>query len=658
MKKLLFLLFPIVAIIIDSCTMAGNVGKLTPTETTTTAPFVRPDLAKYETKYAGEDGVYLFRNLMIEHSGNKEDVGYSFLNKWYFHRVEKYQYVILNTEAEELTTFTLNYLPDNFYITVFYPDETEVHFGAADFLKMKGDFGADQYKFALPKITKGTVVEFGAEETYNAKGGAPLQYDIDLQYLIPCESLNFSFAYPSWWKIQTKKIALNTDFPYETSTDSAHHKIIMSYIAQNVPAFKREPYSPYFRETGPYFEFQIIELLMGQLGMRNRVVWSQISKKIYDDVNKNSLAKNQLIQDIAAELTRNMTDRYDKLDTVISYVKGYEVDNGSDEMNIAKIVKKKRGNSFGLTILAAKLLEKAGILTQLIFIHSAEDGYFDYNYVDYSQLSAIALVATIDNRTYIICPYIEDLPPNLIPDYLQKQPALVIAANSADPFWTTPLGDSSQNQFDEVSDMTIGPNGTIGIREKRTLRGLAAYVMRKEIRRLNYEERRKAVKELIGFTEGEIMLDTFNINNLDHYKEPLLIETEYHVDNQVSITPDEAIFQTGGLLSPLSKVTLKIKPEERINPIKIPYDQIYNRRVTIHFPPSWTITTPISDISFSNIFGSINGKSVIEGDSLVISQNLIMKRSLEPKEKITDLLDLTGRTSKLWIPAIVFGKQQ
>jgi hypothetical protein len=256
MKKLLLLFFPVMAIIIDSCTMAGNVAKLTPTESSPAAPLVMPDVEKYEKTYAGEDGVYLFRDLTIEHSGNLEDVGYSFLNKWYFHRVEKYQYLVLNPDKERLTTFTLSYLPDNFYITVFYPDGSEGHFGGPDFLKMKGDFGEDEYKFALPKIIRGTVVEFGSEITFNAKGGAPLQYDVPLQYSIPCESLNFSFAYPSWWKIQTKKIALNTDIPYDTTTDSAHHKIIMSYNAVNVPAFKEEPYSPYFREAGRYFDFQ------------------------------------------------------------------------------------------------------------------------------------------------------------------------------------------------------------------------------------------------------------------------------------------------------------------------------------------------------------------------------------------------------------------
>src|SRR5947209_4958135 len=63
------------------------------------------DVAAYEKKYGKDDGVYLFHEESIEHSGTT-----AFLDPggtWDFHRVVRHKYIILNPDNQDLTTFEL-----------------------------------------------------------------------------------------------------------------------------------------------------------------------------------------------------------------------------------------------------------------------------------------------------------------------------------------------------------------------------------------------------------------------------------------------------------------------------------------------------------------------------------------------------------------------
>jgi hypothetical protein len=135
----------------------------------------------------------------------------------------------------------------------------------------------------------------------------------------------------------------------------------------------------------------------------------------------------------------------------------------------------------------------------------------------------------------------------------------------------------------------------------------------------------------------------------------LQIKLEYTIDNLVTVTPEEVIFQTGGLFSPSSTGgERKVDTSERRNPIRIYNDEQTNKNITVQYPASWQLSSTLADIQRSNDFGSVEGKYENSPGKLSIRQTRLLKQSSAPKEKFPELLELISRQSKLSIPTIIF----
>jgi hypothetical protein len=303
-----------------------------------------------------------------------------------------------------------------------------------------------------------------------------------------------------------------------------------------------------------------------------------------------------------------------------------------------------KGNDLRLTVLAKAMLNKAGIDAKYLFLHSAEQGYFDETYISPTQISSPALGVKLDNRIYILFPYIK-IPVGYIPEPFQGQKAIAINMDKGGAYtskfsteiWDIPVEVETNNRVEEFTDLSIDEEGHIHATEEKVFYGNLAIKFRELFKNLRGDEQKKDVEKLLAYDEGISELTTFKIENLEEFKKPLKIILEYKLDNLVTLLSDEIIFQTGGLFSPSSGATFKIDSKKRYNPIKIPYDEKVIKKITIHFPETWTPTTPLKDVSFSNIFGEIEGKYTVEKGKILVTQCRSLKRSRAPKERIEEL---------------------
>ena len=128
----------------------------------------------------------------------------------------------------------------------------------------------------------------------------------------------------------------------------------------------------------------------------------------------------------------------------------------------------------------------------------------------------------------------------------------------------------------------------------------------------------------------------------------------YNIYNLVTVTPDEVIFQTGGLFSPSSNVKTKIDTEERVNPIRIYSDEKYIKNISIEFPKNWALTSTLKNLEKENEFGKIKGVYTVNPGNIQVAQERLLLKSHKPKEMIDELLEITGRKSQLYIPTMIF----
>lgn len=609
------------------------------------------DLDHYARKYQDHDAVYLFYEIIMEHTGSRDE---SIFSAWSFHRVRRKRYMILNPSVTNLTTFRINSKPKSLYVRLLYPDGSMLNYGRNDLIREKGVFGGDIWTLIYPAIVKGTIVDIGYEFSASAIYSAPLDHDIPLQFRYPCEKLTVSYAYPDWWEIQIKNLGPNRTVEYHITDNIQKRKRILTYEATNVTAVVAEPYSPYFKEIAKYLQFRVINLVMSQGKMRLPATWDLLSSSLRERVIDKGKKKENKLNKLADSLAFGLATTRDRAKAIVDYVQE-EVKPGFSyqDRNYYKVLKEGVGSSFEITGLVWKLLNLCGVPAEVVMLSSAEDGYFDPGYVTIRQLGYPAISVVIDGFPTILFPYIETLPFGYIPGEFQGQTQIAIT-DMSHQFTIVPMGFQADNAVREIVNISISDSGLVSVEQSILAAGAPGYHLRESLKYLNDSEVEQVLQESLNDISHDVEIEDSKIEHLESRDEPLLITLSYSLNNSVTLVGDEAIFSTVGLLSPTSIAMNRLDSPDRANPIKIPYQQMYTKDVLIRFPASWRLKSQFADSSISNSIGWLKSHVGLLDNGLQFSQELVLRKTTQPRENARDVVALTGFGSGAQTPAIVF----
>jgi hypothetical protein len=658
MKPKIFLagLFILLIITFVSCSVSRRITEVQQSPTEETFLSDKINLQEYENKYSEHNGVYLLVKNVYEHSGSNNPYDNQ---SWSYHKVSKYKYLVLNPDDEDLTTFTISLHPkakiNSLYLISLSPSGEIKRYDKNDLYIETDSYGYLTYKFSFPGIIKGSIIEKGIDLTYNAyEIIPPIEYNIDLQFLIPCENLEFDFAYPDWWQINTKKIKQAEYLNFNTTLNKNENKKIITYRAQNVPAIIPEPFSPFFYEVAKYLQMRITNLDAG-VKYNAPKSWREFAIQFRKFAMNNEGIFSTLVRSTTNDITEKYTTQYEKFEAIVSYVQqNIETSKDYKERDFPDVIEDRQGNIFEICGLTQAMLSKADIQTDYLLIHSATDGHFDESYISSAQFYVPGIRADIDNTSYVVLPFLKNLPVNHIPEFIQNQQALIISNDITrnGTFWTLPTGNMAENNFKEKFDITILSDGAVSVIEEKLLEGSFAYDIREYLSKLKDDEVKGYIQENLIYDEGNVQLNSYEIINTKSYKHPLIFKLEYSINNLITITPDEIIFLTSGLLSPSSLRKFKIDPKDRVNPIKISYNQTYEKDININFPVQWGITTNLTDTEQKNDLGSFKEEFKYSEGKLKIKQVSKYFKCFKPKDQIKKLLTITGIDFN--VPALIF----
>ena len=658
-------------LLLISCTTSKRLSYLTvPPETTVAAYPI--DLELYAEKYKDYDGVYLNVEEIIEHSGTKENM--DMFSKWDYTQIRKKSYLILNPDNIQLGSYRTYYKAHEFYIRITNPDGSVKMYGNDDLKNEKDIIGDDIYTFIFPNITKGSIVEYGTEISFGVSyAPPPLDHDINLQFDIPCEQLSFKYMYPDWWEIQLKRRNQYAYCPAEFIDDFENKKKILQYTASNIPALEWEPYSPEFKQVATYLEFMVKNLKMGTGSFDRPADWNEIAEEFYKYVIKKSDHKKlnlragsvplvekdiSTLQEFTNIITENTIKDIDKIDAIITYIQdNIKVSSKSHDGNNSKIITDQQGNRYDITALAKNMIESVGIRSDYLLVHSEADGYFDPDYVMHSQMYIPAVRVITQDDTLVLFPYMEHLPLGHTPSYFQGETALIIGKETLLGMWTIPKGNRLDNIDFGTYEINIHEDGIINISEEKKFTGSIAYELREELIEMTDDEKKKFVEKNASYADGDITWETYEFKNIDKHREDLIISMKYSINNLVTITPEEIIVQTAGLLSPITNNKYQLSAKNRQNPIYIRYDQTFSKNIKINYPSQWVLTSELNDVKTENMFGELSKSHTADNGSLVIDINLVLKRLKAEKDKYIELLDLTGNNTDFSVPALLFEQQ-
>ena len=580
--------------------------------------------------------------------------------EWTYLEDVRGQYVVLDPDEERLTTFRMTLprrarLEDGFFRSTS-PSGVVETFTAADLIEER-DGDDVTYKLAYRSIEKGSVIEeaFRIRQEWGDNFNPPLYHDIRLQRPFATDTLIARYIFPETWAMRLKQTAPR-EYPLMEITPLRDGRRVLDITLADLPAFPDEPYAPYYKEVAPYWEFAInrIESRPGQPALYVAPEsWEELAGNIKDYAFKRGGIFSDPVRRKLGDIVDPAATDSAKVAQITTWVQS-NIEAGDEARNLGDVLKTGTGSIYQITGLTQALLDEAGVETSFLMIHPRSEGYFDPSFIHTGQFVEPAVLARVPGTDYILFPYVDGLPFSYIPEPYQGVAAMRINSDGFDGFITLPTPRAQSYATDVRYQIDIDEDGVVRVDEVATLRGFAAFALRRRFEDLTPDEREAEARELLTYTETEVDDFTYELLDEDDANAPLRVRLQYTIDDLVTVTPEEILFQTGGLLSPASLKSFTVDVRERELPIRIYNDELTTKRLSIRHPDSWRLVTALDGVNERNAFGQAFASYTVTEGEILGMQRTRLNASSAPSTQYRTLLDITGASSKLYVPTLVF----
>jgi|GEM_PF-3585958 len=625
-----------------------------PIATSTPAP--RLDVDSLRTTHGRVPFVYLNYERTIEHQfALRAEV-------WDFVQDYRRQYVVLDPEDARASSFRIGAdrrdVIEGVHLRVTSPDGSVRSFAMAD-LQQESDSDGLTYKLAYPGLQAGSVIDERVRfrRSWDRSFQPPLYHEIPLQFDVPADRLVFRYVYPSAWGLQLKQMARGVVHPFDLDRDSYQGRTVITAERTRVAAFPDEPFSPHFKEVGPYLEFSVTTIHDGDVLPVYEAprTWEALGREMVRYVFSRRGGTTGPVARQAREIADEAAPDSVRLAAIVTWVQNEieVVDEGGAE-DLRGALDRRRANPYLITGLTHAMLEEAGLEASYVLIHPARDGYFDPAFIHARQFDDPAVVVRIGERDFVVFPYIRGLPVTYVPEFAQSATAMRLSPDGFAGFVQLPSGDGTSGTEDEEVDVTVETDGVLRVEERTAYRGASAYSLRLALEDLDAEEREDLARESVSYDESVIRDFSYTVEGEDDPSAPLRLTLRYSIDDLVTITPEEILVQTGGLLAPSSLRSVATERDARRNPIRIYHNQVRNRTLRVSYPETWTLTTPLSDVDDVTPFGRVRGSFTQESGRVTASQRIELRAMRAAPAAYPTLARLIGGSSRLAVPTLVF----
>lgn len=599
---------------------------------------------------------YLSHERTIEHQFYLEQ------NIWDYVTDIRYQYVVLDPDEERATTFRMGLAEretvEGIHLKATSPSGESTVYTISDLIREQED-GRTTYKFAYPRVEFGTVIE----ESYRLRRAMeknyqpPLYQDVSLQLSMPVNAMTYRYIYPSLWEMKIKQSSRGMTEAFDLNRGLMAGYTIITAQRNNLAAFRDEPFSPSYKESAPYLEFAVSKIYLPSMGsepiFEGPKNWDELAKNFGKYVFNRRGGTNGPAADQARAIVGAAEPDSVRLAAIVQWVQeNIEVsDDGASDVRGA--LSSKKADASLICGLTQAMLEESGLDATFVVIHPASEGFFDSSFIHINQFTAPAVLVKIGDKTRVVFPYIEGLPVTYIPEEYQGAQAMKIKETGFDGFVTLPTDDVSESLINENVEIALDEDGNASITETATLRSGASYEMRMELKDMDAEERKDMFSERVSY-DGEVKDFTFTVDGEDERGAPLVVTLRYRIEDLLTITPEEIIFQTGGLVAPNSLSSFETKPGERNNPIRIYHDVASEKTIQVRYPQAWKLSTELADVRDETRFGQISGSYASAPGLLTATQRVELRASRAPATAASNLTRLIGTDSRLYVPTLVF----
>jgi len=372
-----------------------------------------------------------------------------------------------------------------------------------------------------------------------------------------------------------------------------------------------------------------------------------------DDENfAGEITGNGYLKKTVEELTKGMTSAEDKISVINQYVKQNIHWNGDtrkySEATIRKVFEDKKGNSAGINLLLASMLEKAGIQVYPVLISTRDNGFLQEAIPVSSQFNNVICMVNIEDRQILLDGTEKYLPTGFLPERCLNGKGLVVAKSGH--IWVN-LSAPVKSKTTTNIDMNLDAKGNFSGKITLERTGYFAQKHRKEY---VAKGEPKYVKDFTDNRSWEVSKSSFE--NATQLSAPFKEVHEVKVNDFATVNGDMIYF------NPLIGFHLEANPfksEKREYPVDFgsPFDLVHFVKIIV--PEGYHIEElPKSKaLALPNNMGKFLYNISTSGNSIMLTSSFQINRSLYQQNEYEALRELYAQEIAKHAEQIVLKKK-
>lgn len=466
--------------------------------------------------------------------------------------------------------------------------------------KEKFDSNIDYTKVTLPNVKEGSIVEI----TYSVNSDFLFNFqDWEFQTTMPIVLSEYRARIPEYFnydKYMQGYIALTTNeqtkvpgsinfVTKEREGDKNVHTTFTQqkidyqeyrfrWVAQNVPAFKPEPYTTSSKDYMSKINFELsYTQFPNQPIKRYMGSWEDINKQFAESEDfLGVVTGNGFLKKTADEITAGITDPEQKVSAITNYVKQNVAWDGNSRrfvsQSLKKVLEEKKGNSAEINLLLASLLDKAGFSVSPVLTSTRNHGFIREVTPVSSQFNYVICLASVGDKSFLLDATEKLLPVGMLPERCLNGSGFAVSKSG---YKWVPLQSKTKSRIIVNVDLALTASADLIGKLQIDRSGYDALVGRKKY---FSKDEAEYVKDFVGTRSWEITKSDFE--NTKEIHQPIKEKYELVINEHIMMAGN-VMYLNPLLLYRIDENPFKLEKREYPVDYSSPYERIFMGRITI-----------------------------------------------------------------------------
>lgn len=437
-------------------------------------------------------------------------------------------------------------------------------------------------------------------------------------------------------------------------------KRTLTWSANNIDAFRREPGAPPMRYFAPHIMAQIayFNTKKGRENVGENL--SDLHASYVDNIREvvNETPTKEIKQ-LADSITKNLTNELDKVEAIyywvqnnIKYIAFEEGMGGFVPRQPSSIIKKRYGDCKDMASIIYSLLKSVGITSYLTWIGSRD---IPYKYTDFPSTSCDNhMITTYKNKgeNYFLDGTNSFLPLGDVASFTMGKEAFIHINDSTYEVAELQIPDCSYTSMLDSSVISFEGRKIKG-KGTTTITGYYKQMLHTGVTEIETGKTDKVISSVTSKGNNSYVATGATITNADDRKKPLILRYDFNIDNYVSTIENE-VFINMVLDKELSFNELK---KDRTVPLEFDSKTSDTYVVVLNVPEGYTVKTVPENKTYTSDMVDFSIRYTREKNTLTMSLTLNIKTLMIYPDKFDVWNNYLAVAKKALLNTVVLSKK-